>query len=36
MNQLASCEEQLDSANRFFEQLGREHPRLLYEEALAA
>jgi tRNA-dihydrouridine synthase B len=36
MNQLASCEEQLDSVNRFFEQLGREHPRLLYEEALAA
>jgi len=36
MNQLASCEEQLDSVDRFFEQLGREHPRLLYEEALAA
>jgi len=36
MNQLASCAEQLDSVNRFFEQLGREHPRLLYEEALAA
>jgi tRNA-dihydrouridine synthase B len=36
MNQLASCEEQLDSVNRFFEQLGRDHPRLLYEEALAA
>src|SRR5216117_1533578 len=36
MNQLTSCEEQLDSVNRFFEQLGREHPRLLYEEALAA
>src|SRR2546428_5013422 len=36
MNQLTSCEEQLDSDNRFFEQLGREHPRLLYEEALAA
>jgi tRNA-dihydrouridine synthase B len=36
MNQLTGCEEQLDSVNRFFEQLGREHPRLLYEEALAA
>jgi len=36
MNQLTSCEEQLDSVNRFFEQLGREHPRLLYEEAPAA
>ena len=36
MNQLASCEEQLDSVDRFFEQLGREHPRLLYEEAPAA
>jgi tRNA-dihydrouridine synthase B len=36
MNQLASCEEQRDSVDRFFEQLGRKHPRLLYEEALAA
>jgi tRNA-dihydrouridine synthase B len=36
MNQLTSCEEQLDSVDRFFEQLGREHSRLLYDEALAA
>ncbi|HET7200304.1 MAG TPA: tRNA dihydrouridine synthase DusB [Burkholderiales bacterium] len=36
MNQLESCEEQLAAVNEFFEDLGRNHPRLCYEEELAA
>ncbi|HTQ74888.1 MAG TPA: tRNA dihydrouridine synthase DusB [Burkholderiales bacterium] len=36
MNQLESCEEQLDAVNGFFEQLGREDSRLRYELELAA
>jgi tRNA-dihydrouridine synthase B len=36
MNQLESCEEQLSAVNAFFEQLGREDPRLRYEVELAA
>jgi tRNA-dihydrouridine synthase B len=36
MNQLESCEEQLAAVNEFFEDLGRNHPRLRYEEELAA
>jgi tRNA-dihydrouridine synthase B len=36
MNQLATCEEQLDAVNRFFDGLADEHPRLRYEEELAA
>jgi len=36
MNQLETCEEQLQAVNQFFEQLAREHLRLHYEEALAA
>jgi tRNA-dihydrouridine synthase B len=36
MNQLESCEEQLSAVNAFFEQLGREDPRLRYELELAA
>jgi len=36
MNQLGTCEEQLDAVNRFFEQLAQQHSRLRYEEELAA
>jgi tRNA-dihydrouridine synthase B len=36
MNQLESCEEQLAAVDAFFEDLGRNHPRLRYEEELAA
>src|SRR5256885_16560991 len=36
MNQLETCEEQLDAVNRFFEQFGRENLRLRYEVELAA
>ena len=36
MNQLASCEEQLDAVDRFFDGLADRHPRLRYEEELAA
>ena len=36
MNQLATCEEQLDAVNRFFDGLADQHPRLRYEEELAA
>ncbi|HXZ54460.1 MAG TPA: tRNA dihydrouridine synthase DusB [Burkholderiales bacterium] len=36
MNQLESCEEQLDAVNGFFERLGREDSRLRYELELAA
>src|SRR3989475_4871123 len=32
MNQLETCEEQLDAVNRFFEQFGRENLRLRSEE----
>jgi tRNA-dihydrouridine synthase B len=36
MNQLATCEEQLAAVNGFFESLADQHPRLRYEEELAA
>ena len=36
MNQLETCQEQLDEVNLFFEQLGHERERLRYEEELAA
>jgi len=36
MNQLETCEQQLDAVNRFFEQFGRENLRLRYEVELAA
>ncbi len=36
MNQLATCEEQLDAVDRFFDGLADQHPRLRYEEELAA
>jgi tRNA-dihydrouridine synthase B len=36
MNQLESCEEQLSAVNGFFEQVGRDDPRLRYELELAA
>ncbi len=36
MNQLETCEEQLQAVNQFFEQLACEHLRLYYEEELAA
>jgi len=36
MNQLATCEEQLAAVNRFFDGLADQHPRLRYEEELAA
>ncbi|HKB64054.1 MAG TPA: tRNA-dihydrouridine synthase, partial [Burkholderiales bacterium] len=36
MNQLETCEEQLDAVNRFFEQFGRENLRLRYDVELAA
>ena len=36
MNQLATCEEQLDAVNRFFAGLADRHPQLRYEEELAA
>src|SRR2546426_218032 len=36
MNQLETCDEQLDAVNRFFEQFGRENLRLRYEVELAA
>jgi len=36
MNQLATCEEQLEAVNRFFEQLAHQYQRLRYEEELAA
>ncbi len=36
MNQLATCEEQLDAVNRFFSGLADRHPQLRYEEELAA
>jgi len=36
MNQLATCEEQLEAVNRFFDGLAHQHPRLRYEEELAA
>src|SRR6267143_1785248 len=36
MNQLETCEEQLDAVNRFFEQCGRENLRLRYDVELAA
>jgi len=36
MNQLATCEEQLEAVDRFFEQLAQQHQRLRYEEELAA
>jgi tRNA-dihydrouridine synthase B len=36
MNQLESCEEQLDAVNGFFEEIGRNNSRLRYEAELAA
>ena len=36
MNQLETCEEQLEAVNRFFEQFGRENLRLRYDVELAA
>jgi tRNA-dihydrouridine synthase B len=36
MNQLETCQEQLDEVDLFFEQLGHERERLRYEEELAA
>lgn len=36
MNQLGTCEAQLEAVDRFFEQLAQEHQRLRYEEELAA
>jgi tRNA-dihydrouridine synthase B len=36
MNQLATCEEQLQAVNEFFEQLAQQHQRLRYAEELAA
>ena len=36
MNQLVTCEEQLDAVNRFFGDLADQHPQLRYEEELAA
>jgi len=36
MNQLESCEEQLDAVNGFFEEIGRNNSRLRYEVELAA
>jgi len=36
MNQLESCEEQLDAVNGFFEEIGRNDSRLRYEVELAA
>jgi tRNA-dihydrouridine synthase B len=36
MNQLATCEEQLDAVNGFFQSLADQHPHLRYEEELAA
>ncbi len=36
MNQLQTCEEQLQAVNEFFDELASEHLRLQYEEELAA
>jgi tRNA-dihydrouridine synthase B len=36
MNQLESCEEQIDAVNGFFEEIGRNDSRLRYEVELAA
>ena len=36
MNQLGTCDEQLDAVNQFFEQLGQQHSRLRYQEEEAA
>jgi tRNA-dihydrouridine synthase B len=36
MNQLETCEEQLDAVNGFFDKLAQEHRRLRYEEEEAA
>jgi hypothetical protein len=37
MNQLETCEEQLDEVTRFFGELGNERERLLYlQERVAA
>jgi tRNA-dihydrouridine synthase B len=36
MNQLQTCEEQLEAVNEFFDELASEHLRLQYEEELAA
>jgi tRNA-dihydrouridine synthase B len=36
MNQIQTCEEQLDAVNAFFDKLAQEHRRLRYEEEEAA